>query len=66
MAQERSTRNEAVGTLLRAEKIAQQRIHTNPFIRETVADLMRRRKQLSASARRDLRGLAYRMGIGVG
>jgi transcriptional regulator with XRE-family HTH domain len=65
MAQERSTREEAVGALLRAEKIAPQRIRTNPFVRETVADL-RRRKQLSASARRDLRGMAYRMGIGVG
>ena len=65
MAQERTTRDEAVGALLRAETIAPQRIRPNPFVRETIADLMRRAPR-DAAAGRDLRGMAYRMGIGVG
>jgi hypothetical protein len=65
MAQERSTREQAVGALLRAEQIAPQRIRTNPFVRETVADLLRRGQRDTATAR-ELRGMAYRMGIGVG
>jgi hypothetical protein len=65
MAQERSTRDAAVGALLRAEKIAPQRIRPNPFVRETVADLLRRGQRDTATGR-DLRGMAYRMGIGVG
>jgi hypothetical protein len=64
MAQDRSTRDKAVGALLRAEKIAPQRIHTDPFVRETIADLMRRTQRDAVG--RDLRGMAYRMGIGVG
>jgi hypothetical protein len=64
MAQDRSTRDKAVGALMRAEKIAPQRIRTNPFVRETVADLMRRTQRDAVG--RDLRGMAYRMGIGVG
>ncbi|MGH3844095.1 MAG: helix-turn-helix domain-containing protein [Pseudonocardiaceae bacterium] len=64
MASERATRDQAVGALLRAEKIAPQRIRTNPFVRETVADLMRRARREAVG--RELRGMAYRMGIGVG
>lgn len=64
MAQERATRDEAVGALLRAEKLAPQRIRTNPFVRETVGDLMRRVRRDSVG--RELRGMAYRMGLGVG
>jgi transcriptional regulator with XRE-family HTH domain len=37
MAQERSTRDAAVGALLRAEKIAPNCILPNPFVRETIA-----------------------------
>jgi transcriptional regulator with XRE-family HTH domain len=65
MAQERSMRDEAVEALLRAEKIAPQRIHANPFVRETVGDLLRRRVQRD-SVGRELRGMAWRMGVGVG
>jgi hypothetical protein len=65
MAQERATRDEAVGALLRAEQIAPQRIRPNPFVRETIADLLRRGQRDTATGR-DLRGMAYRMGIGVG
>ena len=64
MAQQRSTRDAAVGALVRAEKIAPQRIRPNPFVRETIADLMRRTQRDAVG--RDLRGMAYRMGIGVG
>jgi hypothetical protein len=65
MAQERSTRDEAVGALLHAEQIAPQRIRPNPFVRETIADLLRRAPR-DAALGRELRGMAYRMGIGVG
>lgn len=64
MASERTTRDQAVDALLRAEKIAPQRIRTNPFVRETVADLMRRARRKAVG--RELRGMAYRMGLGVG
>jgi len=63
MASERATRDQAVGALLRAEQLAPQRIRTNPFVRETVADLMRRARREAVS--RELRGMAYRMGLGV-
>lgn len=64
LAQDRATRESAVGALLRAEKIAPQRIRTNPFVRETVGDLMRRAKREAGG--RELRGMAYRMGLGIG
>lgn len=63
MAQDRATRDDAVGALLRAEKIAPQRIRTNPFVRETVGDLMRRARREAVG--RELRGMAYRMGLGI-
>lgn len=63
MAQDRTTRDDAVGALLRAEKIAPQRIRTNPFVRETVGDLMRRARREAVG--RELRGMAYRMGLGI-
>lgn len=64
MAQERATREEAVGALLRAEEIAPQRIRTHPLVRETIGDLMRRAQREAIG--RELRGMAWRMGIGVG
>jgi hypothetical protein len=63
MAQERATREDAVGALLRAEQIAPQRIRMHPFVRETVGDLMRRARREAVG--RELRGLGYRMGLGV-
>jgi transcriptional regulator with XRE-family HTH domain len=65
LAQQRSMHDEAVEALLRAEKIAPQRIRTNPFVRETIRDLLRRRVQRD-SVGRELRGMAWRMGVGVG
>ncbi len=61
MATERATRDEAVTALLRAENIAPQLIRMNPFVRETVTDLMQRARRDAGG--RELRGLAYRMGI---
>lgn len=64
LAQDRATRDHAVEALLRAEKIAPQLIRTNPFVRETVGDLMRRARREAIG--RELRGMGYRMGLGVG
>jgi hypothetical protein len=65
MAQERSMQDEAVEALLRAEQLAPQRIRTNPFVRETIGDLLRRRAQRD-SVGRELRGMAWRMGVVLG
>lgn len=64
MAMEQATRDQAVGALLRAEKIAPQRIRTNPFVRETVTDLIRRARREAVG--RELGGMAYRMGLAPG
>jgi transcriptional regulator with XRE-family HTH domain len=55
---------QAVEALRRAEDLAPQRIHTSPFTREAVTDLLRRTRRDTAMGR-ELRGMAYRMGIGV-
>jgi transcriptional regulator with XRE-family HTH domain len=57
---ERKTRDRGLAALLKAERMAPQKVRNNVFVREAVADLI-------GSARRDaggreLRGLAYRMG----
>jgi transcriptional regulator with XRE-family HTH domain len=52
----------AVEALARAEALAPERIRTNPLVRETVVDLLRRSR--SGAVGRELRGMAYRMGIG--
>ncbi|MGH3613847.1 MAG: helix-turn-helix domain-containing protein [Pseudonocardia sp.] len=62
LATERSTRGRAVEALRRAEQLAPQRTRTNPYVRETVTDLMRRVPR-DSGAGRALRGMAYRMGI---
>lgn len=61
LAQDRSKRDRAVMLLRTAEKAAPQRIRTNPYIRETVLDLVRQAKRDAVG--RELRGMAYRMGI---
>ncbi|GDY34025.1 helix-turn-helix domain-containing protein [Gandjariella thermophila] len=55
------TREQSVQALLQAERIAPQLIRNKPLIRETVSGLLSRAKQNSAG--RELRGLAYRMGL---
>lgn len=61
LLEERNTRQRGLIALLHAEKLAPQQVRNNVFVREAVTDLL-------ASARREaggreLRGLAYRMGI---
>ncbi|WP_216207475.1 helix-turn-helix domain-containing protein [Amycolatopsis aidingensis] len=58
---ERKTREEGLGAILHAERLAPQQIRSNTFVREAVFGLL-------GSARRDaggreLRGLAWRMGV---
>jgi hypothetical protein len=61
LASERSTREQGLMALVRAEKLAPQQVRNDAFVRETVTSLL-------SSARRDaggreLRGLAYRVGV---
>lgn len=62
LAANRSTREDAVMALLRAEELAPVRTRMNVWARETVVDLMRRVRRDDAAGR-ELRGMAYRMGI---
>ena len=58
---ERRHRQRGLTAILRAEKLAPQKVQTNVFVREAVSSLL-----VSAprdSAGRDLRGLAHRLGI---
>jgi transcriptional regulator with XRE-family HTH domain len=57
----KKTRHKGVHVLLHAEQLAPQRIHTDPIVRETVADLLRQARRDAGG--RELRGLAWRMGI---
>jgi hypothetical protein len=50
-----------LGEAGRAQEVAR---HPNPSVREAIADLMRWTQRDAVG--RDLRGMAYRMGIGVG
>jgi transcriptional regulator with XRE-family HTH domain len=61
LATERAHRQEAVAALRTAERLAPQRVRTNPFAREVVTDLMRRARRDAIG--RELRGMAYRMGL---
>lgn len=61
---DRRSRDQGISALIRAEKIAPQQVRANVYAREAVAGVL-------ASARRDaggrdLRGLAWRMGIAPG
>lgn len=51
----------AVVALRRAEQIAPLRVRLHPLVRESVAGMVTRARQ--AAVGRDLRGLAYRMGV---
>ncbi|WP_223198520.1 hypothetical protein [Solihabitans fulvus] len=63
LAESRKTQEAATQALRRAESIAPQRIRTNSLVRATVAGLAARAKRDSVG--RDLRGMAYRMGVPV-
>jgi len=64
LASDRGRRGDAVKALRTAEQLAPQRVRANPYVRETVTDLLRLARRDAGS--RELRGLAYRMGVGVG
>jgi hypothetical protein len=61
LATEKKTRDKAVRVLVHAEQLAPQRIRTDVFVREAVAGLLRQARRDAGS--RELRGLAWRMGI---
>ncbi|WP_280264644.1 helix-turn-helix domain-containing protein [Nocardia wallacei] len=54
-------RDEGVSVLLRAEQLAPQRVHADVFVREAVADHLRAARRDAGG--RNLRGLAWRLGI---
>jgi len=58
---ESGTRDKGLAALLRAEGLAPQRVRNDLFVREAVADQLRRARQDAGS--RELRGLAWRMGV---
>jgi len=60
-AAQRTTRDQAVAALRRAKDIAPYTTRNNMFVRETVVDLLRQSRRDANS--RELRGMAYRMGV---
>ncbi|HWR46036.1 MAG TPA: hypothetical protein VN327_00250 [Pseudonocardiaceae bacterium] len=58
---EKKTREKGVRVLLHAEQLAPQRIRHNLLVREVVAGLLRQARRDAGG--RELRGLAWRMGI---
>lgn len=62
LATTRGRADEAVSALVRAESLAPVATRANVWVRETVSDLLRRVRR-DASAGRELRGMAYRMGL---
>ncbi|QWF79335.1 helix-turn-helix domain-containing protein [Amycolatopsis sp. CA-230715] len=58
---ERRTRERGLAALLRAERLAPQQVHTNVFAREAVGDQLRSARRDAGG--RELRGLAWRMGV---
>jgi transcriptional regulator with XRE-family HTH domain len=54
-------RDRGIAALLKAERLAPQKVRSNVFAREAVADLLRRTRRDTGG--RELRGLAWRMGV---
>ncbi|OHV20905.1 hypothetical protein BBK14_27545 [Parafrankia soli] len=61
LSQTRGKDREALAMLREAEKLAPEQVRTNPLVREAVAVMLQRAR--STAGGRDLRGLAYRMGV---
>ncbi|MGA6166524.1 helix-turn-helix domain-containing protein [Amycolatopsis magusensis] len=59
---ERRTREEGIAAMLRAERLAPQQIRNNTFARDAIGGLLGVARRDAGG--RDLRGLAWRMGIG--
>ena len=57
----KKTREKGVRVLLHAEQLAPQLIYHDVFVREAVADLLRQARREAGG--RELRGLAWRMGV---
>ncbi len=64
LAAEKKTRDKAVRVLVHAERLAPQRIRHDVFVREAVAGLLRTARRDAGG--RELRGLAWRMGLAPG
>lgn len=62
LADERGQQERAVHAFEQAEEFAPQRFRANPYVRETVGDLLRRARRDAGG--RELRGMAYRLGLG--
>jgi transcriptional regulator with XRE-family HTH domain len=58
---EKKTRDKGVRVLLHAEQLAPQRVRHDVFVREAVAGLLRQARRDAGG--RELRGLAWRMGV---
>jgi transcriptional regulator with XRE-family HTH domain len=58
---ERRTREKGLAALLKAEQLAPQQLHKNVFAREAITSLLA--AQLRTAGGREVRGLAYRMGV---
>ncbi|MGH3720152.1 MAG: hypothetical protein ACRDRI_15175 [Pseudonocardiaceae bacterium] len=58
---ERKTREEGLRVLLRAERLAPQLVRNDLFVQEAVGDLLRQSRRDAGG--RELRGLAWRMGV---
>lgn len=61
LAGDRATRDQGVRSLITAEQLAPQLVHNNILVRETVTGLLPTARRDHTG--RDLRGLAYRMGL---
>jgi hypothetical protein len=59
---EKQTRDKGIRVLLHAEQLAPQMIRYDVFVHETVAGLLRQARR-DAGGGRELRGLAWRMGV---
>lgn len=58
---EKPTQERGLGLLLRAEKLAPQRIRNDVFVREAVGDAIRSARRAAGGT--ELRGLGYRLGL---
>jgi hypothetical protein len=58
---EKRSHEAGLGLILRAEQLAPQHIRGDVFVREAVSDLLRRAQRDAGG--RELRGLAWRMGV---
>ncbi|MGB3439543.1 MAG: helix-turn-helix transcriptional regulator [Actinophytocola sp.] len=61
LVQEKRTRDEGLRALLKAEELTPHQVRSNVFVREAVAGLLAWARRDAGG--RDLRGLAYRMGV---